>query len=91
MRWLSGLLLIFLLGLQYRLWFGEGNLPEVWAVQRQIEQQQTDNSGLRLRNLELEAEVRDLNKGISAIEERARSELGMVKRGERFFLLPEKQ
>ncbi len=89
MRWVLTVLLLFLLGLQYRLWFGEGNLPSVWALQASIAQQQADNARLRARNQKLEAEVRDLKQGLSALEERARSELGMVRDGESFLLIVE--
>ncbi|WP_207061763.1 cell division protein FtsB [Motiliproteus sp. SC1-56] len=90
-KWLFALLLLLLLGLQYRLWLGEGNLPSVWALQADIEALKAENAKLQARNSALEAEVADLKKGTSAIEERARSELGMVGRGETFFLLPEKK
>ena len=89
MRALLALLIVLLAGLQYRLWFGEGNLPSVWALQRTIEQQQTELDSLNARNQALKAEVEDLKQGLSAVEERARSELGMIRKGETFFLLPE--
>ncbi len=89
MKWLLVLLGVLLLGLQYRLWFGDGNLPSVWALQSSIDEQQASNQLLIDRNAALRAEVDDLKLGTSAMEERARSELGMVKRGETFFLLPE--
>ncbi len=89
MKWLLVLLGVLLLGLQYRLWFGDGNLPSVWALQSSIAEQQASNQLLIDRNAALRAEVDDLKLGTSAMEERARSELGMVKRGETFFLLPE--
>lgn len=89
MRWLLILLLLLFGGLQYRLWFGEGNLPSVWALQEEIAKQQTVNDQLEARNQALKAEVKDLKQGLSAMEERARSELGMIRRGETFFLLPD--
>ncbi|RDE22340.1 cell division protein FtsB [Motiliproteus coralliicola] len=91
MKWLLALLILLLAGLQYRLWFGDGNLPSVWALQDSIEQQQDSNQALIERNEALRAEVDDLREGTSAMEERARSELGMIKRGETFFLLPESE
>jgi len=78
-----------LLGLQYRLWFGEANVRQVWNLKDQIEQQQVENERLTERNQRLEAEVRDLKKGMAALEERARSDMGMVKEGETFFQLIE--
>ena len=83
------ILLIMLLGLQYRLWFGEANVRQVWNLKDQIEQQQVENERLTERNQRLEAEVRDLKKGMAALEERARSDMGMVKEGETFFQLIE--
>ena len=89
MKWLLLLLSVLFFGLQYRLWFGDGNLPSVWALQDSIAEQQASNQLLIDRNTALRAEVDNLKSGTSAMEERARSELGMVKRGETFFLLPE--
>ncbi len=91
MRWLLALLIFLAAGLQYRLWFGEGNLPSVRALQATIDQQQLEIEKLKSRNQALRAEVEDLKKGLSAIEERARSELGMIRKGETFFLLPEQK
>ena len=84
-----GLLLVLLLALlgwlQYRLWFGNGGEREVAALQEQVQRQARDNSGLRERNAALAAEVQDLKSGEAAVEERARSELGMIKPGETFY------
>ncbi len=88
-RWLLLTLLLMLAGLQYRLWFGEANLREVWLLEEQIEQQRIENARLIERNKRLEAEVRDLKQGLAALEERARSEMGMVQEGETFFQLIE--
>lgn len=89
MRWLLMLLMLLVVGLQYRLWLGEGNLLSVWQLEREIARQQQANAVLERRNQALEAEVKDLKQGLSAMEERARSELGMIRRDETFFLLPE--
>ncbi|MBI3545822.1 MAG: cell division protein FtsB [Gammaproteobacteria bacterium] len=78
---LLGLLLL----LQYPLWFGGGGVISVWRLNREIAAQQQENARLRERNLALEAEVNDLKQGLAAIEGRARSELGMVKKGETFY------
>ncbi|MFT5720040.1 MAG: cell division protein FtsB [Motiliproteus sp.] len=91
MKWLLAMLCVLLLGLQYRLWFGDGNLPSVWSQQASIATQQAANQLLIDRNDALRAEVDDLKQGTSALEERARSEMGMVRRGETFFLLPEEK
>lgn len=78
--------LLALLGwLQYRLWFGSGGTRQVAALQERVEQQRRQNDGLRDRNAALAAEVADLKSGEAAIEERARSELGMIKPGETFY------
>lgn len=88
-RTLILILLVMILGLQYRLWFGEANLRQVWSLQQQIEQQQIENESLTERNQRLEAEVRNLKQGMAALEERARSEMGMVQEGETFYQLIE--
>jgi len=77
------LVLFVLLGLiQYPLWLGKGGWFKVWDLQRQVAEQRETNEGLRARNAALEAEVRDLEGGSGAIEERARGELGMMREGE---------
>jgi len=80
-------LLILLGALQYRLWFGEPNLRQSWQLQADIEQQQRENTRLSERNKQLEAEVLDLKKGEAALEERARNDLGMIRKGETFYQL----
>ena len=83
-------LLLALLGwLQYRLWFGNGGEREVAALQAQVQRQARDNAGLKQRNDALAAEVQDLKSGEAAVEERARSELGMIKPGETFYRVVE--
>ena len=86
-HWILLLLLVCLIGLQYRLWFGEANLGEVQALQQEIERQRAENDLLVNRNHQLDAEVKDLKQGLEALEERARNQLGMVKEGESFFQL----
>ena len=71
--------------LQYTMWFGTGGSREVDALRAQVERQQSENLKLRERNEALAAEVDDLKSGGAAVEERARSELGMVKPGETFY------
>ena len=85
MRWLVSLLVVLLVLLQYRLWIGDGSLAEVWDLYQQVQAQREDNQQLRERNQALEAEVKDLKQGLEAIEERAREELGMIKRDETFY------
>lgn len=90
MRILIGVLLALLLTLQYRLWFAEGGLVEVHRLKQEIAAQEERNARLRERNEALAAEVRDLKKGMAAVEARARSELGMVGEGETYFRIIEK-
>lgn len=71
--------------LQYPLWFGSGGVLALWRLNREIAAQQADNARLKERNAALEAEVNDLKQGYDAIEERARTELGMVKKNETFY------
>jgi cell division protein FtsB len=71
--------------LQHPLWLGKGGWLRVWEVDNQVRAQRDANQKLALRNAALDAEVRDLKQGLDAIEERARSELGMIKRDEIFF------
>ena len=71
--------------LQHPLWIGKGSWLRGWDVDQQVRTQRETNQKLVMRNTALDAEVRDLKQGLDAIEERARSELGMVKRDEIFF------
>ncbi len=85
MRAITLILAILLLLLQYPLWLGKGGWLKVWEVNRQVEAQKQLNLQTAARNALLDAEVRDLKQGTEAIEERARSDLGMVKRDEIFY------
>ena len=86
MRWLIGLLVAALLGLQWSLWFGEGSWRYVQELREAKRLQQIENEQLRSRNQALEAEVEDLRSGSEAVEERARRDLGMIREDEIFFL-----
>ncbi len=85
MRLLAIALAALLLLIQYPLWLGKGGVLRVWEMERQIEAQREVNGKLQLRNAALDAEVRDLKQGLEAVEERARSELGMIRKDEVFF------
>jgi len=89
MRVLPLVLLLALALMQYPLWFGKAGWLRVWEMEAQVSAQQDLNDGLRLRNAALEAEVRDLQNGTDAIEERARQELGLVSDGELFVQIVE--
>ena len=91
LRVLVLLLAILLAWLQYRLWFGGNGTRGVATLDAQVQQQARDNAGLTQRNEALAAEVEDLKSGEAAIEERARSELGMIKPGETFYRVVEPQ
>jgi cell division protein FtsB len=89
MKLLSLVLVTLIVLIQYPLWLGKGSWFRVWEVDRQIRAQRETNQKLHARNAALDAEVRDLKQGLEAIEERARSELGMIKQDEIFFQIPE--
>lgn len=84
MRWLTPLLVILIVLLQYPLWFGEGGWFKVWSHGGEVKKQQALNGQLHIRNETLAAEVLDLKQARDAIEERARSELGMIRPDELF-------
>lgn len=85
MKWIIALLIGLILILQYRLWVGDGGIPEVLKLQDEVETVKQHKSRLEERNRELDAEVSDLKQGLDAIEERARSELGMIGKDETFY------
>jgi cell division protein FtsB len=89
MRLITLVLAALIVAIQYPLWLGKGSWLRVWEVDQQIRAQRTLNEGLQARNTALDAEVRDLKQGLEAIEERARSELGMIRQDEIFFQLVE--
>jgi len=90
MRIVTIILLLVLLLLQYPLWLGKGGWLKVWDLHHQVAEQQQFNQKTQARNAVLDAEVRDLKQGTAAIEERARSELGMVKQNEVFYQILDK-
>ena len=85
MKWLIASLLVLLLVLQYRLWFGDGSLQQFMALREESRDTHAELLRLRSRNQALEAEVVDLKSGLDAIEERARTELGMIDENETFY------
>ncbi len=87
MRVFTAILLILLVLLQYRLWFGKNSVPDYLALKENVLLQQSANEKLRQRNKLLFADTDDLKLGLEAIEERARNELGMIKENETFFRL----
>lgn len=85
MKWLTLSLAVLLALLQYVLWFGDGGVRDLWQLERQVAEQESENERLTERNDALAAEVRDLKTGLEAVEARARLELGMIKEDEVFY------
>jgi cell division protein FtsB len=73
--------------LQYQLWLGDDGLRTLHLLEAEVEAQHAHNEQLERRNRLVEIEVLDLKNGLEAVEERARSELGMIEKGETFYLL----
>jgi cell division protein FtsB len=88
MRWLAIVFVLLILGLQYPMWLGKGGWLRVRELNAQVTAQRESNAELKARNEALDADVRDLKQGVEATEERARSELGMIRHDEVFFQLP---
>ena len=79
MRFVTLALLGLIALVQSELWFGKGGVPRVMELQGKLTEQRTSNEAARVRNAQLDAEVRDLKEGLEMVEEKARFELGMVK------------
>jgi cell division protein FtsB len=87
MRWLALFFVALIVALQYPMWLGKGGWLTVREYERQLADQRAHNDKLKARNAALEADVRDLKTGTEAIEERARSDLGMIRQDEVFVQL----
>jgi cell division protein FtsB len=85
MKTLTYVLAALVFALQYPLWLGKGSWTRVWDLDHQVAEQRATNQKSKARNDALEADVRDLKEGSEAIEERARQELGMIRKDEVFF------
>jgi cell division protein FtsB len=85
MRILAIILGVCLVSLQFRLWVSDQGMREIWRLSQSVEAQTAANAEQRERNGQLLAEVTDLKVGLAALEERARSELGMVGNSETFY------
>ena len=85
MKMIALVLLILLAWLQYKIWLQDGGIPEVLQLEDEVVELQQDVSVLKERNASLDAEVQDLKKGLDAIEERARNEMGMIREGETYY------
>tara|TARA_R110001592_G_scaffold171117_3_gene409151 strand:+ start:6313 stop:6597 length:285 start_codon:yes stop_codon:yes gene_type:complete len=91
MRWLLVVLTLMFLFLQYRLWVGEGSLAQKQLLQHKVETQQQKNQVQLERNKILASEVSNLKEGLESVEERARTDLGMIKEGETFYMVVDKE
>ena len=89
MKLLWSIMIILILMLQVRLWVGEGSFAQVWGLQKAIAEQRDENSELAARNESLYAEVRNLRGEKGAVEERARMNLGLIRKVETYFLVVE--
>ena len=90
MKFLNIILLLLLVLLQNRLWNGNGSMPEVKRLEEMKAMQIEENKALLERNISLSAEVTDLKEGLEAIEERARTEMGMIRSDETFYRIIER-
>lgn len=90
MKWVVLILVVLLGFLQYRLWVGEGSLAQIAELKRDIQKQQLENAHLRSRNQALAAEIEALKNG-SSIEDRARRDMGMIRKDETFILIVDEQ
>ena len=89
LRNLAIILLVVLVGLQIALWFSSTGVRNVQELKQNVDNQRSQNTNLEQKNRTLEAEVSDLKTGLESVEERARSELGMIAEDETFFQLIE--
>jgi cell division protein FtsB len=85
MKWLAAALAVVLILLQYRIWVSDNGVRQVERLRQAVAAQQAEDAQLAERNRQLAAEVRDLKTGMDALEERARSDLGMIGRNETFY------
>ncbi|MEN8213526.1 MAG: septum formation initiator family protein [Pseudomonadota bacterium] len=88
-RWLIPALVVLFVVLQYRLWVGIGSLAEVATLERDIEAQQQAIEEMKKRNLAMQAEIDSFKNDQEAVEERARSDLGMIREGEIYYQIPD--
>jgi cell division protein FtsB len=84
MRLIALALLTLLILIQFPLWLGKGGWLRVWELDKQVNAAHAKNEELKARNAKLDSEVQDLKNGTAAVEERARFELGMIKKDEIF-------
>jgi cell division protein FtsB len=90
LRWVALILLLLLIGLQFKLWSNHGGMSEVNSLRVAVKKQGDENDKLTQRNQALAADVNDLKHGEQAVEARARGELGLIKPGETFYQVVDK-
>lgn len=91
MKWLIAILVLLFCGLQYRLWIGEGSLAQASRLEQELTIQKAENDRLLERNRLIHVEVEDLKAGLDTIEERARKDIGLIKKDETFYMLLDEQ
>lgn len=88
-RFIIVILVVFFLMIQFDIWVKDDGLIRVKELQLMIDSQSEENQRLKLRNKQLEREIEELKSGTESIEEKARTDLGMIKEGEEFYLIVE--
>jgi cell division protein FtsB len=88
-RFFIAILIVFFLIIQFDIWVKDDGLNRVKELQEMIDSQREENQRLKLRNQQLEREIEELKSGTESIEEKARTDLGMIKEGEEFYLIVE--
>ena len=88
-RFFIAILIVFFLIIQIDIWVKDDGLNRVKELQEMIDSQSEENQRLKLRNQQLEREIDELKSGTESIEEKARTDLGMIKEGEEFYLIVE--
>ena len=83
------ILIVFFLMIQFDIWFKDDGFYRVKELEQMIGSQVEENERLKLRNEQLEREIDELKSGTESIEEKARTDLGMIKEGEEFYLIVE--
>ena len=89
MKWIIAVLILILIALQYRLWFGEGSFQQAAKLEQEVAKQEMENASLAARNQVLISKIQELKTGTESIEAKAREDMGMIKEGETFYFIPE--
>ena len=87
MKFIALLLVLFLVMMQVNVWLTKDGYSRIAEIKELIQDQQKENNEMVSRNSQLKEEIKDLKDGYSAIEEKAREDIGMIKEGEEFYLL----